>query len=461
MIHIYKMMPSIAYKSTSSEFEDLLRGKYELVEKIGKGSYGDVYRALDVQHHRYVAIKRMRHHADGSLRCALEPVVMRSIFHPYLLHAEEVLAGATILCVVMPLALDDAGAYLRKHPTTPLHQRLQWCWQICQALACLHQSGVIHGDLKEENCLVMPDHRCVLADFTLSVLCPKGHTHSHMVYTFTHRPPELFMHKAWSYASDAWALGCTLYELVYQKTLFPYQNEGRVLDDERPLYTKALACFRAFGLETQQNDTTLNIALLGKRPGKWVQPRIVMKEGIEYAGINDLILRLLRINPSERLTLPDVLAHPLWTEGAYPIHGLRYGSKPQKANTAWDNRFTLLPPPAEPWLTHLTAWAETWTQAPPPVATHWVWASLCVLMRMMHLTLYCAPPDELKEVQKTEKTVLEAAGWSIPWKIWWDGVPTGFGVRAASPRPQSPPHPESPPIQGQPIPLHENVAQST
>lgn len=431
------MLPRVAYRSSSTEFDELLKGKYELVEKIGKGSYGDVYRALDVRTQRYVAIKRTRHHSDGGLRCVLEPVVMRSLHHPSLLYAEDVLVGATLGCVVMPLALDDVGHYLQRHPKTTLAQRLAWCWQICQALACLHQAGVVHGDVKEANCLVMPDHRCVLADFTLSVLCPQGYQHSHMVYTFTHRPPELFLHKPWSFSADAWALGCTLYEIIYQTTLFPYQSEGKAVDDERPLYTKALACFRQFGTDTGQPVLSLQTALLGKRPGKWFPAVLTMHDGIEYVGINDLILRLLRLAPSERLTLPEVLAHSVWG-GAYPLYGY-WCTQPTPRAEPWGEAFAVLPPPAEPWVPHLQGWAETWMQHPPPEqASSWVWASLCVLMKMMHLSLYCSPPALLKEVQKTERSVLEASGWSIPWKKWSGGVPDGTCVRAASPRAQSP-----------------------
>lgn len=436
------MLPKVAYRSSSTEFDELLKGKYELVEKIGKGSYGDVYRALDVRTQRYVAIKRTQHHADGGFRCVLEPVVMRSLHHPSLLHAEEVLVGNTVVCVVMPLAIDDIGHYLQRHPKTTLTQRLEWCWQICQALACLHQAGVIHGDIKEANCLVMYDHRCVLADFTLSVLCPADYQHSHMVYTFTHRPPELFLHKPWSYSADAWALGCTLYEIIYQTTLFPYQSEGKALDDERPLYTKALACFRQFGVDTGQPALAIQTSLLGKRPGKWFPATLEFREGVEYDGINDLILRLLRLNPSERLTLPEVLAHPVW-DGGYALYGFRTAQRsPSQAD--WSDQFSVLPPPAEPWVHHLQTWAEVWSQGPSAQASHWVWASLCILMKMMHLSLYCSPPDELKEVQKTEKNVLEASGWSIPWKIWSGVLPDATCVRAASPRPQSPPPISSP-----------------
>lgn len=442
------MLPRVAYRSSSTEFDELLKGKYELVEKIGKGSYGDVYRALDVRTQRYVAIKRTRHHADGGLRCVLEPVVMRSLHHPSLLHAEDVLVGGSVVCIVMPLALDDVGHYLQRHPKTSLAQRLAWCWQLCQALACLHQAGVIHGDVKDANCLVMPDLKCVLADFTLSVLCPKGYQHSHMVYTFTHRPPELFLHKPWSYSADVWALGCTLYEIIYQTSLFPYQSEGKALDDERPLYTKALACFRQFGVETAQTSLPIQTAMLGKRPGKWFPATLDFREGVEYDGINDLILRLLRLNPSERLTLPEVLAHPVWG-GGYPLYGV-WTTQPHSLTDGWDDQFEVLPPPAEPWVPHLQAWAEAWSLRPSAQASHWVWASLCVLMKMMHLSLYCSPPDELKEVQKTERSVLEASGWSIPWRKWLGAVPEGTTVRAASPRPLSPSPPASPTPLGPP-----------
>jgi len=445
------MLPKVVYQSTSTEFEDLLKGKYELVEKIGKGSYGDVYRALCMRTHRHVAIKRTRHHSDGSMRCVLEPVVMRSVRHPYLLSAEEVIVGSTVVCIVMPLALDDVGHYLQRNPKTPLSTRLMWCWQLCQALATLHQSGVVHGDLKDVNCLIMPDQRCVLADFTLSVLCPTDYKHSHTVYTFTHRPPELFENKSWGFPADAWALGCTLYEIIYSRVLFPYQAEGRFVTDERSLYTKALACFRQFAADTQQKDAALHTALLGRRVGKWFPATVDMNPSVEYEGINSLIMGLLRIAPSDRLTLPQVLAHPVWDRRVYPLHGYMYmaPSRPTERPLPFD----ALPPTVEAWLPYLRSWATTWGESPPAESSkHWVWASLYILMKMLHVSAYCVPPDGLKEVLKIERYVLEAAEWSIPWKIWWDVVPATFDAVAASPRAGSPPRQRTPSPQELPIP---------
>lgn len=444
------------YASSSKEFETLLRGRYELLEKVGQGSYGDVYRAHDLRHHREVAIKRVRMHTGGGIRCALEPLLLRSLRHPYLLGADAVLTSTNYCCTVMPLALDDVDHYLATHPAVSLAQRLQWCWQICQGLACLHTVGVVHADLKDANCLVMPDQRCLLADYTLACLLPEGAHLSHTTaYTFTHRPPEVFLQRRWGHSADVWALGCTLYQMIYHQTLFPYQAETVRVDDERPLVVKMLACYKQFAYDTQQPDAFLTSGLLGKRPGKWYPPAQGFKSTPEYDGINHLILQCLRLVPSERPTMAQVLAHPVWR--GQPLHPFRTDHLPVSVPSPWEPAFSVLPPPAQPWVPLLVAWAQTWKTPPPEDPSPWVWAALCLLLKVMHLSLYCSLPSSVREVSSIERNVLEDAGWSIPWKKWSAAGSDAWLSSDDGSRPQSPLLPGSPGGRGPATPPQENV----
>ena len=304
--------PTSPSSISSTAFEDFISEKYQLLDRIGEGTYGQVYKAVSLATSSHVAIKRIPHVKDYGLRCAIEPFIMSSITHKNILPASEIISHPSFTCIVMPCAKDDVFNYIKTHPSTlSLDQRLKWCWDVCQGLACLHQNNIIHGDIKSCNCMIMQDMTLKLGDFTLSVLdCYRNQTHTHNACTFTHRPPEIMLNLPWEKSIDIWALGCTLYEIIYGKILFPYQgdpskNNGSVDDDL--LITKMLMCYKDWGVTTNQPVGYLKFA--SKRSIKYLMPVNQFKDEPLYYAINDLILTCLQLDPQERPTMQSILKH--------------------------------------------------------------------------------------------------------------------------------------------------------
>src|SRR5512133_2845268 len=147
-------------------------GPYEIIETIGHGGMGEVYRARDARLRRHVAVKTI---AAGAVRDPAflarfdrEARAVAAVSHPNILSIYDVGTHDGIPYVAMEL-LD--GATLRWHigsaPLT-LAEVVDYAAQIGRGLAAAHDRGIVHRDLKPENVFVTRDGRVKLLDFGLA-----------------------------------------------------------------------------------------------------------------------------------------------------------------------------------------------------------------------------------------------------------------------------------------------------
>ena len=148
--------------------------------------------------------------------------------------------------ILQKLALGDAAVLVRKsNMSVPEPILKSWFWQLACAVACLHSHGILHQDIKGANILLyglsVLESQAKLGDYSLStlILDEKG-THdigSSYGYTPTHRAPEIWERKSYSYKADVWALGCAFYEIMYNQLLF---TDQRGYPDEKASYLKSI-----------------------------------------------------------------------------------------------------------------------------------------------------------------------------------------------------------------------------
>ena len=147
-------------------------GPYEIIEPIGRGGMGEVYRAHDARLRRNVAIKTV---ASGALddpamreRFAREARAVAALSHPNILAIYDVGECDGIPYVAVELLEGDT---LRPHLGTsplPLSTALDYAVQIGRGLAAAHDRGIVHRDLKPENIFVTRDGQVKLLDFGLA-----------------------------------------------------------------------------------------------------------------------------------------------------------------------------------------------------------------------------------------------------------------------------------------------------
>ncbi len=290
---------------------------------LGHGSYGGVFLATD-ENERKVAVKCCELDEFG-IPNILETSIMSSIVHPYLNRALRIHADANDLYIIQEMAETDLCQKTRRdagnyRPT--LEELKSWCWCLSQALSALHHDDIIHADIKASNVLYYKNKFIRLTDFTLST--KKWHPdekYNHSVGTCTHRPLECLARRYWDKPLDIWSLGCTFYEIAYGLLLFPYQGSlepTKIKNRE----TKLRLRYRSMNaiLEWNQNHP-ISSSHTDLMPYKinYIPPTLCKaSKNPEMATFNDLLFRMLIVDPDRRPTILEVLAHPFFRDSPPP-----------------------------------------------------------------------------------------------------------------------------------------------
>jgi serine/threonine protein kinase len=190
-----------------------------LDKRLGKGGFGTVYKCYD-ENKQALAVKCIKNKNFG-IPCLIEAVIMSTIHHPCLSKALKIHSTPQKLYIIQELALSDLRSYNHHHYDNINNNNniyVKWIHMIIQGVSCLHRYGIIHGDIKANNILVYSNMTVKLSDFTLST--HESWDNNYKLCTPTHRPLEVWLGEKWGKPIDIWALGCTVYEIVYKKNLF-------------------------------------------------------------------------------------------------------------------------------------------------------------------------------------------------------------------------------------------------
>ena len=141
-------------------------GPYEIVEPIGRGGMGEVYRARDTRLGRDVAIKVSAQ--KFSTRFEREARVISSLNHPNICHLYDVGDNYLVMELVEGQTLSER---IREGPI-PLDDALAIARQITDALEAAHEKGIVHRDLKPGNVMVKEDGSVKVLDFGLAKALP-------------------------------------------------------------------------------------------------------------------------------------------------------------------------------------------------------------------------------------------------------------------------------------------------
>ena len=286
-----------------------LGDRLNLEEKLGAGAFGQVVRGVD-EYGVQTAVKKIPMTADG-LPCLMEASLMASVRHPHLNSARLIHTDPKNLYLIQDLATTDLSKYIReKGPPSPERLRI-WTWSLVKAVQWLHVSGFIHADIKAANILLFGDS-VKLSDFTLVV--KKWHPamqFKHNICTATHRPLEVWLGRDWNESVDIWALACTLYEIAYGHSLFPYQVDGLTWPEGKQSNILRDRSIDAILEWAEQDPIEPQRVKVQRRGAKIIAPQLSSKfYSPEYAEFNDLILAMLRVNAEERPTIDELLFHP-------------------------------------------------------------------------------------------------------------------------------------------------------
>ena len=221
-------------------------GHYRLVEKIGEGGMGVVWRALDTTLDREVAIKILpdlfSEDPDRLARFEREAKLLASLNHPGIatIHGLHQAEGIRFLAMELAPGIDLARR-LAEGPL-PIDEALGIALKVAEALEAAHESGVVHRDLKPANIQVAPDLRVKILDFGLAkaleaeatggsrasisptLTTPAATRLGVILGTASYMSPEQAKGKNVDRRTDNWSFGCILYEMLAGHR--PFGGEG-------------------------------------------------------------------------------------------------------------------------------------------------------------------------------------------------------------------------------------------
>ena len=216
-------------------------GPYEVVSLLGKGGMGEVYRALDRNLRREVALKvlpdALANDAEHLSRFRLEARVLAALNHPNIAAIYDFEATSDVQALVLELVEGPTLAErLARGPAT-LKEAVTIATQIADALDAAHQRSIIHRDLKPANIKITPDGRVKVLDFGIAKLIAEagygavdasklptmtdaGTRQGMLLGTPAYMSPEQTRGPSLDTRTDIWAFGCVLFEMLTGRPAF-------------------------------------------------------------------------------------------------------------------------------------------------------------------------------------------------------------------------------------------------
>lgn len=203
-------------------------GRYEILQQLGAGGMGEVYRAKDTRLDREVAIKTLSlercSHPDSLLRFEHEARAASSLSHPNIVTIYELGHENGTRYIAMELVDGNTLRSLLGAGAIPFRKSVAIAAQIANGLAQAHEIGLIHRDLKPENLMVSRDGTAKVLDFGLAKLLKPDRggadssttitEHGTLVGTVGYMSPEQAAGEELDFRSDQFSFGAVLYEMA-------------------------------------------------------------------------------------------------------------------------------------------------------------------------------------------------------------------------------------------------------
>ncbi|CAI6357632.1 unnamed protein product [Macrosiphum euphorbiae] len=310
------MSPNKPNLLSSRENFNNFYSEFDLKEKIGEGSFSDVWLCVQRNNGREYAAKVLKkdygHTVDADKWNAISEVnVSNSVGkHPFLLMLKSAYHDKEKGQIILVTELMKKSLYdIIENGECPLSEyRIKtYVYQMLEGLRYLHQNGFIHRDIKPENILLTSRDKILkIGDFGTSCQAIYGHQYKQYVATRWYRSPECLLTRGWYNSKmDIWATGCVLYEIATGHPLFDGRDENdqiekidRVLGspDQRLInkFKKYKSDVFVARYETnKRNDRTTGIGLHSV-----YQP---------YRPAYDLIINMIVYDPSKRYSANRLL----------------------------------------------------------------------------------------------------------------------------------------------------------
>src|SRR3990172_4951765 len=214
---------------------------YKILDKLGEGGMGVVYKAEDTKLGRIVALKLLPRQAlvsdEDKARFAREAQAAASLSHPNvaMIHefdeVDDPVTGGKLAFIAMEYVEGETLKQKLRERPLPIKDVVEIAIAVAEGLAKAHEKGVLHRDIKSENVMISKDGVVKIMDFGLAAVAgrTKVTKEGMTVGTLAYMSPEQAMGEKLDQRTDIWSLGVVLYEMVTGRLPFPGDYEQAIL----------------------------------------------------------------------------------------------------------------------------------------------------------------------------------------------------------------------------------------
>lgn len=284
---------------------------FEKLEKIGEGTYGVVYKAVDTRHsNRIVALKKIRLESEDE---GIPSTTIREISLLKELRDDNIVAlydivhsNSNKIYLVFEYLDMDLKRYMESIPEGEgLESDMvkKFMLQLVKGIYHCHAHRVLHRDLKPQNLLIDKEGNLKVADFGLArAFGVPLRAYTHEVVTLWYRAPEVLLGgKQYSTGVDMWSIGCIFAEMADRKPIFSGDSE----------IDQIFKIFKVLGTPTEETWPEVTY-LSDYKPTfpKWHKQELAaIVPSLDKNGI-DLLEELLTYDPANRISAKRALLHP-------------------------------------------------------------------------------------------------------------------------------------------------------
>ena len=198
----------------------------KIIKTLGRGSYADVYLVLDVNTHKYYALKNLVINNKNSVKDITKEIEFYMMFnHPNIIKIYDYFVDKDEINILLEYApYGTLEQYINKYKEHNKYLKEgkinSIILDLTKALKEIHSKGIIHRDLKPANILIGENQVIKLSDFGVCKNIKNKSYAVTMIGTPLYMSPEVVEGKKYNQSTDYWSLGCIVYEMIHLERLF-------------------------------------------------------------------------------------------------------------------------------------------------------------------------------------------------------------------------------------------------
>ncbi len=266
--------------------------EYDIEKPIGKGGFCTVYKTTYKETKKVYALKvidkSILNNEEQIKNIVNEINIMNELDSPNLLRLVTNFEDENRIYIILPLCSNGQLYDILHKPIRKVKDIIikKYLYQSIQAINYLHKKKIIHRDIKPENILIDNDDNALLSDYGIATHCKEGESRNTYCGTDEYLAPEVIRGEPYDEKIDIWAIGILIYECVSPKGKTPFNK----LD-----FLERTKDNKEYLIKTDQ--------------------QLKIKYDNDFNPLaKNLIEKILKINPKERLPIDDILKHVYFSD---------------------------------------------------------------------------------------------------------------------------------------------------